>query len=205
MKISFNTFSSPVNTGRNNDFASQMRAEKIFFSSNKKTGSVTKVNLTDCKTGNRVSADLIEKPFNGLYAENEIRVNGKKAGFAKISVSPKSADVPFLYKQNGFLYINLMENLSKGKYKGVGKELLKSVVKRSDDFGFDGRVALTAAGNSHTFHYKFGFEPYMDGREGKKIRDILKREVQSKNPHCEFLGHIDMYLPKDRINEILCV
>lgn len=205
MKICCNTANIPIIFRKNANLAYFKRIKNTNISFNGDLNKVTKVNLIDFKTGEKIEADLIEKPFDGIFMENEIRVNGKKAGFAKISVSPKTVNVPLIYKQNGFLYVNLMENSSKGKYKGVGTELLKSVVRRSDDFGFDGRVALTAAKNAHTFHYKFGFEPYSSKGFNKEAKKILNEEIKKKEPHCEYLGHIDMYLSKEKIDEVLCI
>lgn len=182
----------------------QIKTNSVNFSFCGKTDKVTKVNLIDNETRQNVSADLIEKPYNGCYMTHEIKVDGKKVGYANISVFPKTVNVPFIYRENGFLYVKNIENKSKGKYKYIGTELLKSVVQRSDEMGFEGRVALCAAKNAHCFHYKFGFEPVLSNISGKRIRGILESESKKENPSTQYLGFIDMYLPQKRIEEILC-
>ncbi len=158
------------------------------------------VELTDKQTGEKVKAVLVEE-YSGEDIYHEILLNNYIVGFASAKIiRPKKTCIrtlPERYLKNGVLYIRRMDNFKQGKYKDVGRILHKSMFEKSKKLGFNGRVALSAAPNSHCFHTKCGFVPTPAYADCKKVIEEALQDGKGKDikPSTEQLGIVEMYLP----------
>lgn len=120
-----------------------------------------------------------------------------------ISDAPDKGDaLPDYYKNKKYLFISSLE--SKKTLKGIGTQLVTSVVKESERLGFEGRVQLntstidTKIGTPIPFYYKFGFKS-IDSSIQAKIEKSMEQHL-SVPRECEATT---MYLPKEIISKIL--
>ena len=160
-------------------------------------------------------------------------INLSNAEQEEIAKAPK--DSPFKnygddpMPESGTTFIDLMENRSGGKVKGLGKKMHETAVEYSLQSGNQGRVQLEVGGvggfqiappgTSMPFHYAFGYRNQTIFQEDgsihhtgedhdKKLEEFLERDRKhlEENPTGEHLIHEVymkdkpfMYLPEDAI------
>ncbi len=166
------------------------------------------VDIIDKKTGEKVETTLVHHNYNGLCFNDEIKIGTKKLGYIK--TNPKTTPSPGMPKSynNGFLYVDLLKNCEKEKYGQIGTQLIKNAVRKSDELGFDGRIALEAALSSHVFYYKLGFRPFGNSIEVKYNTAEIKRAIEEEKrtgeiQNTNYLGFVPMYLPDEKIEKFL--
>lgn len=110
--------------------------------------------------------------------------------------------VPEDYKDTDCLFINSIE--SKRTYKGIGTKLIEAVVKESKRLGYNGRVYLNTStinsevGTPVPFYEKLGFKSV-----DSSIEDKIEKSISEHLPLPKECEATTMYLPKEKINEIL--
>ncbi len=150
---------------------------------------------------NGIKPKLIKpKPFN-WYIMNKKDCLGL-IWFSKTNAQIIGDNIPNYYKDKEYLFINLME--SSKKFKGIGTQLIKAIVKQSKKLGLEGRVCLNTTtinpkiGTPVPFYHKLGFKSASSILEEKITQSIAKNESIPKE--CEATT---MFLPKESIKKLL--
>lgn len=87
-------------------------------------------------------------------------------------------------------------------YKGIGTALMQIAIEKSFKYGFEGRLMLDAARNSHGFHYLMGlrtFPLYFSERDEIIKDELEKAKKENREPITSILGSFYMYLPIETI------
>lgn len=109
---------------------------------------------------------------------------------------------PEYYKNMKYLFINSLSSTK--KYKGIGTELVKEIVRESYKRNMGGRVCLTASSTKaelHSpvpFYYKLGFKSVK-----KDIDEKIEKSMKSGLPLPKECESTTMFLPQNKIKEIL--
>lgn len=158
------------------------------------------VKLKD-RDGKVVKGLLVKPKSNSWY----IKCNGGYAGSVLFSVAKayiKGENYPESYKNRPYLFINALD--SNQKYKGVGTELVKEVVRKSNEMGFDGHVCLNTTtvnpklGSPVPFYYKLGFE---SSELHKQI--AIEKAMKNNQKIPAFCESSTMFLNEESILKIL--
>ena len=159
-----------------------------------------KVSLKDIDN-NPISAILVK---TGKTSKS-IFYNGISLGnctFSECNARINGENYPDFYKGKPYLFINSI--VSNKQYKGIGTELIKSIVRESKRRGFEGRVCLNASvvepklGSPIPFYSKLGFEA-SDINKQIIIDYVMKNDLQLPN-NCQ---SATMFLPQEAISKLL--
>lgn len=159
-----------------------------------------KVNLKDFDN-NQIPAIVVKTG----KSSKSIFHNGISLGncnFSECSAKISGENYPEYYKGKPYLFINSIA--SNKQFKGIGTELIKSVVRESQRRGFEGRVCLNASvvspelGSPIPFYSKLGFEA-SDINKQIIIDYVLKNNLKLPE-NCQ---SATMFLPKEAIQKLL--
>lgn len=159
-----------------------------------------KVSLKDFEN-NPISAVIVKTGktsrailYNGLSLGN--------CNFSECSAKINGENYPDFYKGKPYLFINSIASTK--KFKGIGTELVKAVVRESKKRGFEGRVCLNASvvepefGSPIPFYSKLGFQASDINKQ--LIIDYAMRNDLSLPDNCQ---SATMFLPKESIDRLL--
>ncbi len=99
----------------------------------------------------------------------------------------------------GHIYIETVKNTSSVKH--VGTALEEYAFRLSIQAGFHGRVELSAAWNSHCFHYKNGFRSHSEEQNAKIQEALVSAEQEKQRVDTTSLDGFTMYFPDETIKE----
>ena len=156
---------------------------------------------------NKISIETGTKDPNKYYFIND---SGKKLGYIELTSLSGSYGPDNKQTSKRNLYVSYI----KSHGGGIGTLMHEFAVALSKQKGFKGRVTLDAKYSSHIFHYLFGFrssgETHIDDDKSIELAlefaegRVRKGSARSKKDYdTSYLGHIRMYLPEDKIGEIL--
>ncbi len=125
----------------------------VFEKSNSKTVQVKN------RAGKKVDAVIVDKKpktkteIEEGYGSSIIYAEGMPAGSVQYMNSYNDSDI-YIGKLNTKEY-------KKGRYRGLGTELIKHVAQMSKERGFEGKISVTASNNPEpfVFYYKNNFKP----------------------------------------------
>lgn len=154
---------------------------------------------------NRIFIKTSHKDPNKYYFIDEDR---EKLGYICLTSSADN------YGPEGSPKRNLYVSYIKSYKKGIGSLMHEFAVLLSKQKGFKGRITLQATNGSHIFHYLSGFRSSTETHinDDKSIElaiefaegRVRKGSARSKKDYdTSYLGHLRMYLPEDKISEIL--
>lgn len=135
------------------------------FNFNTNFGAQSSVKIYDKTAKTQVVADVKYTSDGPAIERATLYVKDKPVGYATYSKINNPNEAPAMTREYvaqspvGCMYIHFMENQDKEHYSQIGTQLHKIVRKRSDEEGYDSKVALCAAHNAHCFHYEMGFRP----------------------------------------------
>ena len=159
-----------------------------------------KVNLKDFEN-NPISAVIIKtgKTSKSMFHKGLSLGN---CNFSECSAKINGDNYPDFYKGKPYLFINSLA--SSKKFKGIGTELVKSVVRESKRRGYEGRVCLNASvvepefGSPIPFYSKLGFQS--SDLNKQIIIDYVMKNDLSLPDNCQ---SATMFLPKEAIDKLL--
>lgn len=156
------------------------------------------------KSGKMVEVNIKSPAFPSSYYWY-LEKDGEILGDIRCSRSSSTIrgdNYPDYYIGKESLFINSIN--SNGRYKGVGRELIKTAVQASQKHGMDGRVCLTVTttkpdkGNPIPFYYKMGFES-----SRKEFQRKIEKAMQKGEPIPKECESTTMFLPEDTIRRYL--
>jgi|GEM_PF-7088770 len=156
---------------------------------------------------NKISIKTGTKDPNKYYFIND---SGKKLGYIELTSSSESYGPDNRQASKRNLYVSYI----KSHGGGIGTLMHEFAVVLSKQKGFKGRVTLLATNGSHIFHYLSGFrsstETHIDDDKSIELAiefaegRVRKGTARSKKDYdTSYLGHMHMYLPENKISEIL--
>ena len=199
------SFSKKKNTKNSAQISRKEHYKKVFLDTLSANFSYhlihrEKANLKDFNN-NLISAVIVKtgKSSKSIY-HNGISLGN--CNFSECNAKISGENYPEFYKGKPYLFINSIA--SSKKYKGIGTELVKSVVRESKRRGFEGRVCLNASvvepelGSPIPFYSKLGFEASDINKQ--IIIDYTLRNNLELPKNCE---SATMFLPKKAIDKLL--
>ena len=108
----------------------------------------TVLNIKTNKAEQIIIDDIISIPTNGMHIDiSAYNLKGDVIGLVRLKDAPNNELLRFLGKADeASLYIDFFA--TSPNYKGIGKEMLRKIVKISDQNGYKGRVSLSACTGS---------------------------------------------------------
>ena len=108
----------------------------------------TVLNIKTNKAEQIIIDDIISIPTNGRHFDiSAYNLKGDVIGLVRLKDAPNNELLRFLGKADeASLYIDFFA--TSPNYKGIGKEMLRKIVKISDQNGYKGRVSLSACTGS---------------------------------------------------------
>jgi hypothetical protein len=137
-----------------------------------------------------------------------LNTDGQKLGYVCLENSCAN------YGPDGSPERNLYVSYIRSYEKGIGSLMHEFAVLLSEQRGFKGRVTLQATNGSHIFHYLAGFrsssKTHTDDDKSIQLaiefaeNRVKKGTARSKKDYdTSYLGYMHMYLPEDKIIEIV--
>ncbi len=166
-----------------------------------------KVSFTD-KNGNTVECTVKIKtiPEKGIERIEILNPEGKVVGYSKYQIAD-GQEMALMYDGDSYLHVDLMENTSNGNIKGIGSELHKLNVLRSQELGLEGRVGFQSLQRAIGFHYKSGFRCPKDYLGAEANNKIIEEVLSTNSGRLEKIPGINygisMCLPKENIPVVL--
>ena len=171
-----------------------------------KEKKIKETDLIDQKTGKMVKAKVY-RDTSSITEHYYIRKNGEELGYMNLYCPKRNNDKDYEYTYPDYLpEVKSIRSLKGDEYEGIGTQLIKCAIERSEERGYGGELVLSAEQgyainlspyrsdeNPIPFYYKLGFQA-VEEDEDAMCRALLAREDYNSLPLFE-----DMILTSEGI------